>query len=75
LSTHKWPITLAQFRSTRPLDGLDRTETIAETRINTRAKTGLFDNLDLEAGDGFPYGKRAFKREGRRPRKWRFAFV
>ena len=70
LPTHKWPVTLAQFRATHPLEGLDRTETIAGTCINTEAKIGLFENLVLEATDEFPYVNRASKRKGGRPRKW-----
>jgi len=71
LSTHKWPVRFAQARATHPLEGLDRTETIAGTRINTASKNGSFENLDLEAGNGFPYADRVLKRKGGRPRKWR----
>ena len=71
LTTYKWPVTLAQFRATHPLEGLDRTETMAETRINTGAKIGLFENLALEAREEFPHANRASKRKGGRPRKWR----
>lgn len=69
-STHRWPITLAQFRSTDPLRGLDRAETIAETRINTGAPESLFENVDPEDGPGVSERFTGSKRKGGRPRKW-----
>jgi hypothetical protein len=70
-STHRWPITLAQFRSTRPLDDLDRAETIAKTRINTGSPEALFENLDPEYGEGVSERlEPANARKGGRPRKW-----
>jgi hypothetical protein len=69
-SSHKWPVTLAQFRATRPLDGLDRAETIAEPRVNTGAPEALVGILDPEHGAGVSVRFRASKRIGGRPRKW-----
>jgi hypothetical protein len=70
-STRDWPITLAQFRATHPLELSDRSETIAETRINTGAPEGLFGNPDPEYGQGVSERSRALKtRKGGRPRKW-----
>ena len=69
-STHRWPVTLAQFRATRPLDGLDRTETIAESRINTEAPEALFENLEQTPTDPLSVRFTGSRRKGGRPRKW-----
>lgn len=71
IATHNWPITLAQFRGTRPLEGLDRAKTLAETRINTGAVEGLFGKVGLDYGEGVSARNMGLKtRNGGRPRKW-----
>lgn len=69
-ATHKWPITLAQFRASQPLGESDRTETIAETRINTASPEGLNANLDQDLTGPISVRSGAFLRKGGRPRKW-----
>jgi hypothetical protein len=67
-ASHKWPITLAEFKALNPLP--DRTETIAETRINTGAKSGECDIMAPLVMEGVSVRKTAFKRKGGRPKKW-----
>ena len=72
-ASHKWPIKLSEFRtlnSLPPQDEPDRTETIAETRINTGAKRGEFEIMAPLVMEGLSVRKTAFKRKTGRPRKW-----
>ncbi len=65
-STHKWPLTLAQFRSTKPLKDRTRAETISEDRINIGVFEGLFEVKPSEDDRGIS----ARKKKVGRPRKW-----
>ena len=67
-ASHKWPITLAEFKALNPLPA--RTETIAETRINTGAKSGEYEVMAPLVMEVVSVRKTAFKRKGGRPRKW-----
>jgi len=76
LNTYKWPLTLAEYAARRLglLDirkaEADRTETIAETRINTGAKEGKSQVIVPEATGIVSVQKTAFKRKVGRPKKW-----
>ena len=75
-ATHKWPITLAEFTAQKSalLDireaGADRTETIAETRVNTGAAEAENQILDQEAIEAVSVREIVSKRGGR-PRVWK----
>ncbi len=64
-ATHKWPLTLTQFRA---MNRLDRAETYAQTRIKSGAAKADFQIMGSDALPGFPNAR---KRVGGRPRKWR----
>lgn len=72
-ASHKWPIKLSEFRTLNPLtprDEPDRTETIAETRINTGARRGKSEVMTPLVMERVSVRKTAFKRKTGRPRKW-----
>ena len=72
-STHKWPITLAQFRAMNPLppiSGQTVTETISETSINSGVAEGLEAKIDLRDIEGVSVTPPAPITRNGRPRKW-----
>ncbi len=74
-ATHKWPVTLAQFKATNPLplsEDCHRPETIAERRINSGSsepENKLLDQPYLDLVSGRKSGRKT--RIGGRPRKWK----
>jgi hypothetical protein len=75
-ATHKWPMTLAEYtiQYANRLDirevGADRTETIAETRVNTGATETEDQIPDQEAKEAVSVREIA-RRRGGRPRRWK----
>lgn len=67
-ASHRWPITMAQFRA---MNRLDRYETHAETRINSGAAETDFGIMGGDALPGFCNAQNGPKRVSGRPRRWR----
>jgi hypothetical protein len=68
-ASHKWPVTLAEFRQIegspflRSLERLDRDEIPSQSVENKDQKMGLFENVTTDALEGF---RNAPRRSGRR---------
>jgi hypothetical protein len=75
-ASHKWPISLAEFAAQRGtmLDirepGADRTETIAESSVNTGAAEAEQQDLDQQPNEAVSV-REIVRRRGGRPRKWK----
>jgi hypothetical protein len=67
LPTSRWPITLAQFRASAPLERSDVRKPTLEVVDSTSSKTPLFEKVDPQHG-GEVYERS--ERKGGRPRKW-----
>lgn len=67
LPTYRWPITLAQFRASTPLERSDVRKPTSEVIDSTSSESALFEKVDPQHG-GEVYERS--ERKGGRPRKW-----